>query len=604
VCGGVAEAMRQGVGEAPAAVAAGSAAADAVRVFAFIEGLTEPRSSGASGAPIAVPAAALAAAALDHQAAVICADAALAGVDLAEALTGDGDRRGGTAPVLIQAPSSGGSTILPLRAPARVAADWPLSPQVRQAMAGGARELIFAYRPLDDTALIARACESWRMTPLESRVVAALLAHETLRPAARAVGIAYETAREALAGAMAKAGARRQSDLVRRLHVALGVGEFDLAEVGLLSAALGLSERAAAVARLVALGLSRPEIAASLAISDHVVKAELKRLFELFGVGSAIALSEQVVEASVLLALAGSDNQATAARTDEMRPLRLINRPGGSGRIALSDYGPASGRPALLMHSALTGSLIDRGLVAALQGRGLRPIAIERPGFGLTDPPEDDPRGTAAQDMAAVVARLKLKPVVLICRGGEAAALDFAADYAEHFAGGVLINPFRPYDVDTRWDGLMNLTKRLIAGRPQMIEPLAALLVRRASPASLARVVREAVKDSPADLAVLEDPRILADYIASARLAALATPWGFIHEQQAYVGWRPRALTEGERWVRILGEEDVLYLPGEGDEVWERSLPGHRVIRRADAGRLIHASHPEVVAQACADLLD
>lgn len=591
--------MRPGVNEAPAVSAAGRTGADAERVFASIEGLTEPRADGAAGAPVSVPAAALAAIALDRQGERLWADEALGEIDIGdmEVLSGS------DIPRLRMAARPHGPAMLLLRMRAGMAVDWPLSPPLRAALRAGAAEVLIAYRPLAHPELTARACDGWRMTPLESRVVAALLSHENLRPAARAAGVAYETAREALAGAMAKAGARRQPDLIRRLHVALGVGEFDLAEVGLLAAALDLSERAAAVARLVALGLSRPEIAASLGVSEHVVKAELKRLFETFGVGSGLALSEQVVEASVLLALAGADNLATAARTEEMRPLCLINRPGGSGRIALSDYGPASGRPALLLHSALTGSLIDRGLIAALQKRGFRPIAIERPGFGLTDPPPGDPRATAAQDMAAVVARLKLKPVVLICRGGETAALDFAADHGEHFAGGVLVNPFRPYDVDTRWDGLMNLTKRLIAARPHMIEPLGALLVRRASTASLSRIVREAVKASPADLSALDDPRILADYVASARLAALATPWGFIHEQGAYVGWRPRRLADGARWVRLIGEQDVLYLPGEGEEVWEAALPGHRVIRRPDAGRLIHASHPELVAETAAALL-
>ena len=119
----------------------------------------------------------------------------------------------------------------------------------------------------------------------------------------------------------------------------------------------------------------------------------------------------------------------------------------------------------------------------------------------------------------------------------------------------------------------------------------------------MAGILREAVKASPSDLAALEDPRILADYVASARLAALATPWGFIQEQSAYVGWRPQAATDGRAWTRLLGEQDVLYLPGEGDEVWDEALPGHRVIRVPEAGRLIHASHPEMVAGVVADLV-
>jgi hypothetical protein len=51
----------------------------------------------------------------------------------------------------------------------------------------------------------------------------------------------------------------------------------------------------------------------------------------------------------------------------------------------------------------------------------------------------------------------------------------------------------------------------------------------------------------------------------------------------------------------MIGEQDVLYRPGDAEAVWQTALPGHRVIRRADAGRMLHASHPELVAEALAD---
>ncbi|MDP1874945.1 alpha/beta fold hydrolase [Phenylobacterium sp.] len=556
----------------------------------------------ATGAPLSVPAQALASAAFSSSGRLIIADPAFTdafGLDLQlDAAPAPGAYR-----LLVQ-PCEDGSVAVMLIASPLAARGWPLSPTIA-AVAGEARFVALTYRPFAHPNLVGRACEGWRLTSLETRVVSALLANDNLKVAARTAGVAYETAREAIAAALRKAGARRQADLVRRLHMAAGVGEFDLAEVGLFAPALGLPLRQAAVCRLVAMGLTRPEIAATLRVSEHVVKAELKRLFETLGVRTAGALSEVAVQASILLALAGADNLAHAAQADELRPLRLLSRPEGGGRIALSDYGPASGAPTFLMHSALTGSLIDRGLIKALQRRGLRPIAIERPGFGLTDPPptgSESAAERAAADMALAAEALKLKRVRLLCRGGEAAALIFAEAHPQLFAGGVLLNPFRPYEVDTRWDGLMNMAKRMIAAQPHLIESIAAFLVRRASPRSMAGIVREAVKASPSDLAALEDQRILADYVASARLAALATPWGFIQEQSAYVGWRPPPMADGRAWTRLLGEQDVLYLPGEGDEVWDEALPGHRVIRIPEAGRLIHASHPEIVAEVVAGL--
>ncbi|WP_305312935.1 LuxR C-terminal-related transcriptional regulator [Phenylobacterium sp.] len=559
--------------------------------------------AAAAGAPLSLPAQALASAAFTRSGRLILADPVFTqtfGSDLQPAPPAVGAWR------LSAEPCLDGDTAVVLVAAPLAARRWPLSPAIAAAGEGEAGLIVLTYRPFAHPSLVQRACDGWRLTSLEGRVVAALLGRDNLRAAARSAGVAYETAREAIASALRKAGARRQADLVRRLHMAVGLGDFDLAETGLLAQALGLSQRQAGVGRLVAMGLTRPEIAATLQVSEHVVKAELKRLFEVLGVRTAGALSEVVVQASVLLAVAGADNLAHAAQADELRPLRLLARPDGGGRIALSDYGPASGAPTFLMHSALTGSLIDRGLIGALQRRGLRPIAIERPGFGLTDPPQGEGEvgaQRAAADMALVAGALRLKSVRLLCRGGEAAALAFAETYPQLFAGGVLLNPFRPYEVDTRWDGLMNMAKRMISAQPQLIEPIAAFLVRRASPKSMAGIVREAVKASPADLAALEDPRVLADYVASARLAALATPWGFIQEQSGYIGWRPPTLADGRSWTRMVGEQDVLYLPGEGDEVWDTALPGHQVIRVPEAGRLIHASHPEIVAAATAALV-
>lgn len=100
---------------------------------------------------------------------------------------------------------------------------------------------------------------------------------------------------------------------------------------------------------------------------------------------------------------------------------------------------------------------------------------------------------------------------------------------------------------------------------------------------------------------MLGQPAVLEDYVESARLVALRTTVGFVHEQRRYLNWAPRPSASGERWTRMIGEQDVLYRPGDAEAVWQTALPGHRVIRRSDAGRMLHASHPDLVAEALAD---
>lgn len=571
---------------------------DPAAIVDILAGLRDPADPEAAGPPLWAPAAAMAAAVLGRDGGLVTADPTLLDwfdpAAVAAAASGDGPR-------LRPLTSRDGQATCILVAPASEAATWPLSRAVR---ATEGRQVVLAYRPFAVEELVRRACDGCRLTSLEARTVSALLAADNLRGAAGRAGVGYETAREAIASALRKAGARRQTDLVRRLHAALGASDAEYAEAPVLAEALGLTPRAAEVCRLLAQGLTRPEIAGVLHRSEHVVKAELKRLYEVLGVSAAVPLSLLVTEATTLLALAQARNVTLAERPWELRPLRFLHRPDGAGRIALSDFGPASGAPVILMHSALTGALIDRGLIRALQARGLRPIAVERPGFGLTDPPVDGlhPGRAAAEDLVAVVDGLKLKRVRLVCRGGEDAALRFAAERPDLFAGGVLINPFRPWAADTRRDGLMNVSKRAIYSEVGLIEKVGAALVRMATPGTLARLTREALKSSPADQAALADPAVISDYVDCARLAALATPWGFMAEQRAYATWRPQALADGSGWVRLLGLQDSLYRAGDAEEIWRAALPGHRVIERADAGRMLHASHPDLVAEVVAGL--
>lgn len=55
-------------------------------------------------------------------------------------------------------------------------------------------------------------------------------------------------------------------------------------------------------------------------------------------------------------------------------------------RVAWSEYGSVTGRPVLVVHSSMTTRFVSRRLLRALQTRGCRPIAIDLPGFGLSEP--------------------------------------------------------------------------------------------------------------------------------------------------------------------------------------------------------------------------
>ncbi len=559
---------------------------------------TDPR---IGGAPVTVPAPALSVAVFDRDGRLITQDERFGRwLDTAEVAHAAEDwLRGAREPGLAVVSTPDGSTTVVLLGLASEAEAWALPGGLPEGLEAGA-VVALAYRPFEDPEMGERACRSWRLTPVEARTVLGLISAGDLIEGARRAGTGYEAARKALKLAMRKAGARRQPDLVRLLHAAVGGGDLQLSQAPDLGAALRLPVRCAEAAVLLALGLTRAEAAATLRINEHTVKSDLKILFERFQLRSGIDLSRLTTEAAVLLGLPANPNLAVGGSWSALRPLRFVNRRDAPGRIALSDFGPASGAPTLLFHSATTGSLLDRGLVRALHRRGLRPIAIERPGFGLTDTPERGSRDTALHDVLTVIDALGLKRVRLLARGGEAIALELARRHPGLVARAVLINPYTPHDLDSRSEGILNRAKRTFVEHPDLIEPVATFLVQRASSKVIERLTRQALSGSAPDMALLRNREAVEDYVESARLCGLRTTWGFVHEQRGFLTWRPPRLEDGSNWVRIVGAHDVLYEARDSEALWASVLPGHRCLRVPDGGRFVHASHPDLVAEAVA----
>ena len=161
-----------------------------------------------------------------------------------------------------------------------------------------------------------------------------------------------------------------------------------------------------------------------------------------------------------------------------------------AGRIALSDFGPASGVPTLLFHSAVTGSLLDRGLVRALQAAGMRPIAVDCPGFGNSDPTTFVPKVEDwAKAVPAVLDHLGIKQFMVLgfCIGGPLIwnlikrAPDRVVAFADRGAVRVLGRPAlgQGADVEGR-DALRGFVEGLLLRRVEVGGGLLELLERDA----------------------------------------------------------------------------------------------------------------------------
>jgi pimeloyl-ACP methyl ester carboxylesterase len=363
--------------------------------------------------------------------------------------------------------------------------------------------------------------------------------------------------------------------------------------------AFGLSERQARIALGVARGLSRREAGSAAGASESVTKDELERIFEATGVTSAQMLSRLVTETMALGMLAQVSNGELAPVRDTVEPLRLIPRLSG-GMIAVSDYGPRSARPVCVLHSSATTRHASRSFVRALQQAGYRPLAIDRPGFGLSDPakPADaDPFDTAGADMVAVCDALEIDTLDIVARGGVYAAMAFARQAPDRVGAVAVLNPDTPAAPGSR-PGIIGAMTDTILLHPDRLTLLARIIAGEATSARVARLLRQALVHSAPDLVAFEDLDAVADYQRAVRHFAAGRVDGLIAEQRALVAQPERLALPGQAWRILFGAHDPLHQLERAEAHWRTMLPDAQSSRVAEGGRFLYLTHPDLVIAA------
>ncbi|HVK81097.1 MAG TPA: alpha/beta fold hydrolase [Verrucomicrobiae bacterium] len=461
--------------------------------------------------------------------------------------------------------------------------------------------VVVALSLAHDSDVLLDAARAYGMTEREARVAAALVRHGSLPRAAGACAISYASARDAIAACLRKSGAARQSELVSLLTQQAGYLPTDRdGAARALRDIFGLSAREAELAMLLSEGHTRSQAAAAADLSESVAKDVFERVFIALGVSSAPQVSRVAAEAFAASLL--PQIPAHIAWNDAVHgePLRLIPRRDG-GRIALSDFGPPNGEPVLIIHSSATTRHPARNLVRALQAQGFRPLAIDRPGFGLSDmhQSEPDPFHAAAHDMARLCEILGLAKLNILARGCVHAALAFAHLYPAQCARIVALNPDAPIDAQSKREGVLGAAKHAVWRRPQFVEQFARIVSAQATPKRVTQLIRASMRSSPPDLAVFEDEHELADYHRAVMLFATGRVSGFIAEQRAFAdGVDARALTDASAWTILIGAHDPLHHADDMLAYWRPRLPRAHFQTIPDAGRFLHLSHPQAVIAA------
>lgn len=566
------------------------------------------RTAGASAAPGAViDAASLGAAAVDGDGRVIAETALFA-------VNGGGDlidweavraARQGDQPVVRAASMGPDETLQPVLIAygnRRAAASWQLPDAVRAPVeAGLAVAVIASFAPPEGS--LRRAAAAYALTGLQERVCSAIIATGDIRSAAAACGISYATAREAASGAMARMGVGKLPELVTRLtEVAYGLLP-DPGREALLIDMWGLTLRQATLAHLVAGGRTRDEAARAMAISPAVAKKEMDAIFRALDVGTAAELARSLAGMGAVAAMLRATGGSVGSLDPAFEPLRFALRPDGS-RIAYSDYGPAGGRPVLVVHSSMTTRIVARNLVRALQARGFRPVSIDRPGFGLSDLREGDGRGPfeqAADDLAIVTERLGVTRWDVVARGGAQAVHAAARAYPALFDRVVLVNPDPQTDAEGRRSGPLGFFKELYWRNPALIRAGARVLANQLTRERLASILGRSVKGSPPDEEAVANPALIDDYHRSVRAFATGRIEGYVAEQQWFVSGRPPEPIAGtHRWHMLIGAHDTLHDPDLVARYWGRVLPDAAITIVPGQGRMLALAAPELVVEALA----
>ncbi len=502
-------------------------------------------------------------------------------------------------PVVGLVEGGGGAAFTAWVGDAAAAARWPLGPEAAAALGEGSDRLVVVVSaPSRSSELARRAARALDLTALEARLAEALLFAPNLDVAAADAGVGRETARDALRRINAKAGVRRTPELIARLVAIMCVaGDQPDGDAALAESAFGLTPAEARAATLIAHGATAPEAAQALGLSPETVKTHMKSALQKTGAKGAKDLARLLVEARELVAVT-SAAEPLVGEEDGGGRLRVVASVVGARRVALIDYGPYDGEPVIVFHGAAAGRRIPEVFRRSLVAAGLRPIVVQRPGFGLTDPAVDDYVQTGAQDIAATIERLRLRQVRMLARDtGIPIALEFAASYPDHLSQTVLLNPHAPNNFADDRPTLVAAMQRRLLRNPDLVVAFAEFLRRQATTPLLEQILAKVFSDLPLDAQTLRDPAVRAFLIRDIQALCARSAWGFASEHAAYAnGWRPPSQLGGGRWTAAVSSG----LADDADLSW-LNIPDLRSVRLEGAGVLPQFTHPDALTALLTD---
>ncbi|WP_374453094.1 alpha/beta fold hydrolase [Phenylobacterium sp.] len=486
-----------------------------------------------------------------------------------------------------------GRAVLAVLAARRHSAAWPVAGALANAP-GDSALVAMVFAPSRMRGFADFAARVYGLGRSEHELLDQLMQADDLDAIAERLSLSEAAVRKRVRRLLKSTGADRRGALLARLTRLLADESVcDWARDVGLRRALGATPAQMRLSHLLAEGATLPHAAETLGLSTHTVRDQAREILARTGQKRLAELPRFLAEARALVAFAEADETACSDREGLLGATRIFYL--ARRQVAAADFGPPDGEPVLFVHGGMGSRRVATRLRAALQARGLRPLGVDRPGFGLTDPAGGDPFVAAAGDMAGLLDALGLERVRLLARdGGAPAALAFAALHPERVQAGVLISP-RPPRARLPGVQLIDGWIRLGAQHPSAIVAIYALLRRKAGVRLTETLIRRLFGGHSADAALIEDPVWRHAAVAELLTCGARTADGLAAEQTAYPRWRPPLLAGPAPWTVVTGGLDPLWAAAAQEDPW-RGLPGLRHVRIAEAGRFLQDTHAEEIA--------
>lgn len=279
---------------------------------------------------------------------------------------------------------------------------------------------------------------------------------------------------------------------------------------------------------------------------------------------------------------------------------RVLRMP--DGRLTgYAEYGDPGGWPLFYFHGMPGSRLEGQWLDSAAKAAGARVIALDRPGYGLSDDQANRRIADYPADVSHCADSLGIERFAVAgVSGGGPYAVACAAKLPQRVRAAAIISGVGPMDVPGLTEGFGKQNKLLFSlarKSPWLVRPILgsmSLMARRA-PGLLKRQLMAALP--PPDREVLSDPATFKILQADAREAFRHGSSGAAKEAWLYT--RPWAIDLGSIAVPVVvwqGEQDLNVPPAMGRYL-ASAIPGAQGVFVAEAGHFGGLKHMDEIIE-------